>query len=105
VVVAVVDDHRISQLNERFLGRRRPTDVLAFPYGDEQGARGEIVVSAETALRVAQELGLGAQEELLRYMIHGLLHLCGFRDKTRKEREEMFRKESSYLAELYHKTK
>lgn len=98
VSLAVVDDAAIAALHERFLRTRTPTDVLAFAYGqDPDGIAGEIVVSAETAARVARTLGEPPARELLRYCIHGLLHLCGFDDATPRARRAMHAMEDCFL--------
>ena len=77
-------------MNARFLRKNRPTDVLAFSYGnDDDGVAGEIVVSSETAARVAAEIDELPERELLRYCVHGMLHLCGYDDQTAEERRIM----------------
>lgn len=90
VSVAIVDDATMAALNGRFLGKKRPTDVLAFAYGDDpDGTAGEIVVSWETAARVAAHIGEPPGRELVRYCVHGLLHLCGHDDRTAEARARM----------------
>ena len=85
-------------MNARFRGRNEPTDVLAFPYGnDADGIGGEIVVSAETAERVAAAVDETPERELLRYCVHGLLHLCGYRDGTPAERKRIDAVQEGYL--------
>lgn len=90
IEVAVVDDAAIRRANCRFLGHDHATDVLAFPYG-------EVVVSAETARREARRRGIAAEEELLRYVAHGVLHLLGYRDKTAASRRRMWGRQEGYL--------
>ena len=88
--VAIVDDRAIAVLNAQYLQKNAPTDVLAFSYGDDpDGLAGEIVVSAETAARVASSLGEPPERELLRYCVHGLLHLCGYDDRDSSDRINM----------------
>ncbi len=65
------------------------------------GPFGEIVVSAETALREARARGIEPQEELLRYAIHGLLHILGYDDRTPSERRRMRALERRYLKRLF----
>ena len=95
ISVAVVDDAAISKLNEEFLRPPGPTDVLSFllERGDEF-LDGEVVVSAETALRMAPRYGWSAGEELLLYVIHGTLHLAGYDDATPQQRAMMRSRES-----------
>lgn len=79
--VAVVGREEIAELNGRFLRRDGPTDVLAFPYGEEEGMTvGEIVVCADVAVSEAAQRAHSAEDELLLYVVHGLLHLLGYDD-------------------------
>jgi probable rRNA maturation factor len=101
--VAVVDDATMADLHERYLGKSGSTDVLSFDLRDDENDKaieGEIVVSAETARRVAGQLGLAPAEELLRYTIHGALHLAGQDDRTTNERKRMRQEEDRVLAAL-----
>jgi len=90
VSVAVVTDDEIAVVNRRFLGRDRPTDVIAFPYCLEDGRlEGEIVINAEEALRRSEGTTHTAQDELMLYAVHGMLHLLGHDDATRADRKRM----------------
>src|SRR5437762_13323892 len=82
ISLAFVDNPTIHRLNKRFLDHDEPTDVLSFPLSDA-GARklqGELVLGAEVALAQATERGHDVKAELTLYVIHGLLHLCGYDD-------------------------
>ncbi len=102
VGIAVVNDLEIARLNARYLGRRTPTDVLAFPSasssatadGDELG---EIILSAETAAREAKRRRIPLERELAFYVVHGLLHLTGHRDGTPPEARRMRRRERELM--------
>ncbi|MEK6235803.1 MAG: rRNA maturation RNase YbeY [Planctomycetales bacterium] len=100
VSLAVVDDATLHALTRRFLKHDYPTDVLSFPLETEEGWEGEVVVSAETAVRQAEELGWASEQELALYVIHGLLHLTGQDDVSPEAAAEMRRKESHYLEKL-----
>jgi len=103
ISVAVVDDATIASLHKRYLNDDRATDVLAFDLRDDPediAIEGEIVVSAETARRQALSLGLTEGGEVLRYVIHGVLHLLGHRDKTAAQRKQMRLQEDRILAAL-----
>lgn len=98
ISIAIVDDHTIHRLNRQYLQHDYPTDVLSFVL--ERTAdllEGEVVVSAETARAQAARYAWSAHDELLLYVIHGLLHLVGYDDQTPAGREEMRCAEDRYL--------
>jgi probable rRNA maturation factor len=100
ISLAFVDNPTVHRLNQRYLDHDEPTDVLSFPLS-EPGARkltGELVIGAEVAQAQAQARGHDVQAELALYVIHGLLHLCGYDDKTPEGAAEMRRLERQYLA-------
>lgn len=83
VEIAVVDDEAIARVHDEFLNDPSETDAITFPYG-------EILVSCDTAARYAAEHNLSPQEELFRYMVHGLTHLHGYLDYEPADREALF---------------
>jgi probable rRNA maturation factor len=96
--IAIVDDPTIHQLNRQHLQHDCPTDVLSFPleqYGNH--LEGEVVISADTAMKKSAEVAWPATEELLLYAIHGTLHLVGYRDKSDQEIASMRTAERAYL--------
>lgn len=98
ISVAVVDDRTIQAIHRKYLNHDDPTDVISFPLEWKDGCLdGEIVVSAETALAAAQELGWPAENELLLYVVHGTLHLLGYDDQSQPDRREMRDRERRYL--------
>jgi probable rRNA maturation factor len=101
VSLVVVDDLTIRRLHREYLGKDAPTDVLSFPLEQGEGVlEGEVIVSAETAQRVAATFGWPVEDELLLYAIHGTLHLVGFDDDTPPRQAEMRRQERAYLAKF-----
>ena len=80
--VSVVSEPEISEVHGRFLNDPTATDVITFDHG-------EIIVSADMAQEKAFGLGHSTEAELLLYVIHGLLHLGGYNDKSESEFEEM----------------
>jgi len=82
IFVCLISDRRMSRLHRQFLSQRGPTDVLTFQHG-------EIFVSAETAKRNARVFGNPLVRELQLYIVHGLLHLHGFDDRTPAEARKM----------------
>lgn len=99
ISLAVVDDATIRRLNGEYLGRDETTDVLSFLLERDEGSlEGEVIVSAETARSTAPRFGWTADDELLLYVIHGILHLVGYDDATAGQRARMRRREAAYLA-------
>jgi len=101
VNVVLVNSETIQQYNRDFLQHDYPTDVISFPIEDRRGEgylEGEVLVCTEIAQCRAAEFGWTAEEELLLYVVHGLLHLTGYDDTTPEQRAAMQEKERSYLA-------
>jgi probable rRNA maturation factor len=97
VNIIFCDNIYIRNLNLRFLNTDRPTDVLAFYYGEDD-IFGEIYISAETAEKQAPEWGNSFYRELKRLVVHGCLHLSGYDHKKLSERRNMQALEEFYLA-------
>lgn len=90
--VLVTTNRQMHQLNRRFRGKNRPTDVLSFPAVPEiAGFAGDIAISAEMAARAAAELEHTAADEVKILALHGILHLAGYDHE--KDAGEMARKE------------
>ena len=107
LTVVLVDDREITRLNRQYFRRDRPTNVISFPMMDgtpvSVRARmlGDVVISAETAKRDAEEVGKKGEDEILFLLIHGILHLTGYdHEGTKKERMEMEVKEKDLFARL-----
>lgn len=83
VEISVVDDPTIAQVHAEFLDDPTATDAITFPYG-------EILVSCDTAATYAAAHGIAREEELFRYMVHGLTHLHGYLDYEPADREALF---------------
>src|SRR2546430_503697 len=90
IFVWLISDRRMSQLHRKFLGETGPTDVLTFQHG-------EIFISVEMAKRQARLFGNSVIRELQLYVIHGLLHLHGFDDRTPAEARKMSRTQEKIL--------
>ena len=103
ISLALVDDAEIHRVNRDFLGHDHPTDVISFVLGGggtspSEHLEGELVVSTETAMREAPAHGWSAADELVLYVVHGLLHLCGYDDLTDEARPLMRRRERQLLS-------
>ncbi len=89
----MTDNRGIRKINKRFLKHDYATDVIAFNYGE----MADIVVSVEMAKKVAKELGISFKEELARYLIHGVLHILGYDDKSFAKRKIMHARQEEIL--------
>lgn len=99
ISIAVVDDPTIHELNRRHLEHDYPTDVLSFTLEDDgEHLEGEVIISSDTAAAAAAEYGWPAAAEQLLYVIHGTLHLVGYRDKSPADMAEMRAAEQKYLS-------
>ena len=101
--VVLVNSETIQQYNRDFLQHDYPTDVISFPTEDrrdEGHLEGEILACTEIAKDRAAEFGWTAEEELLLYVVHGMLHLVGFDDVTPEQQAVIQKKERTYLATL-----
>ena len=109
VSVFLTGDKEIRKINKRFLKHDYTTDVISFgtvvgaPRRNaptESGYLGDLVVSVETATRVAKEIAIPFKEELARYLVHGTLHLLGYNDKKPKDKKLMHRRQEWILERL-----
>jgi probable rRNA maturation factor len=101
VGVRVTDDATIHRVNVNHLGHDYPTDVISFDYGSSQGRiDGEMIVSAETAVRQASDLEWPVAHELMLYLVHGTLHIAGLDDQDSVDRERMRAAERRVLRSL-----
>ena len=91
---------RLLEMNRQYLGHDYFTDVITFDYSDRRGTRtvaGDIFIDVETVADNARIYGATTLQEMRRVVVHGLLHLCGQRDKTPRTERQMHRKEDKYL--------
>ena len=107
--VILVDDLQITAMNEQYLNHQGPTDVISFDYvqdyddltdSDEEYTIGELYISLETAERQATEYNKSLNEELLLYIAHGILHICGYDDHCEEDIKEMRQAEARVLNQL-----
>lgn len=90
-------DDYLHQLNVSYLKHDTLTDIITFPYATPPQIEGDVFISIERVRDNAETYKVSFEEELLRVIIHGVLHLCGFTDKTPTEKEEMDQKENEAL--------
>ena len=116
ISIAIVDNETIHDLNIRYLQHDYPTDVLSFlleeeidpdslpipkgaPRGRGKRIEGEIILSSEMAKQMATKYRWRPVDELTLYVVHGLLHLCGYDDMTQKKQALMQQREREVLAD------
>lgn len=93
-----VDDKKILEVNNEYLGHDYYTDIITFDYDEGTRINGDIVISLDTVRTNAEQFGKQYDDELHRVIIHGILHLCGINDKGPGEREIMEAAENKALA-------
>ena len=103
ISIAIVDDPTIHELNRQYLNHDYETDVLSFVLEKDEEQRlinGEVIISADTARSVGEDVGVDAVDELLLYLIHGVLHLVGLDDKDPGNRQKMRDAEKKYTSQF-----
>ena len=93
----ITGDNNIREINREFLKRDTFTDVIAFDYGSRNKVNGEVYISIDTVRINANNYKVSFKSELLRVIIHGTLHLCGYRDKEDEQKQVMHKVEEKWL--------
>ena len=96
-----ISERNIKDLNKRHLSHNYSTDILTFDYSQGEGIVSEIYIAPKKVEKNAKKYSQTTENELLRVISHGLLHLCGYNDITNDEAREMRLKEEHYL-KLFH---
>ncbi|AJR02890.1 rRNA maturation RNase YbeY [Siansivirga zeaxanthinifaciens] len=94
------DDEYLHKLNVEFLDHDTLTDVISFDYTVGKLIQGDIFISVERVRENALEFNTAFENELHRVMVHGVLHYCGYKDKTESDEQLMRTKEDYYLNQL-----
>ena len=101
IAIVLTSDSHLAEMHGVHLGDPSVTDVMTFPYDDDSGSiSGDIVMSVERAMEQAEEEGWTIEDELLFIAIHGMLHLCGWDDRTEASRAAMHRRQHELLGEF-----
>jgi probable rRNA maturation factor len=105
--VLIVDDPQIATLNQQYLHRSGPTNVIAFPMHTDvfpninPGILGDVVISIETAAKEGERIGIGMEERIIQLLVHGILHLIGYdHEVSETEAEMMEQKEKDILKKI-----
>lgn len=99
VSIVFCDDHFLHKLNVEFLDHDTLTDVISFDYSIGKEIHGEIFISIERVKENSLIYDTVFEDELHRVIIHGILHYCGFNDKTKKDADLMRKKEDEALSQ------
>ena len=97
LVYVFCNDEYLLKKNIRFLNHNTLTDVITFDYSDDKIISGDILISTERVVENAKIFKVNYLTELHRVMVHGLLHLLGYKDKNEKDANTMREKENYYL--------
>ncbi|MDF2450354.1 MAG: rRNA maturation factor [Bacteroidota bacterium] len=93
-------DDELLDINVKHLNHKTFTDIITFDYTENRKINSDIFISIDRVLENSKKFQVSFEEELHRVMIHGILHLCGYKDKTKSEAELMRRKENLALKAL-----
>ncbi|MGC6431174.1 MAG: rRNA maturation RNase YbeY [Jejuia sp.] len=94
------DDEYLHKLNVEFLNHDTLTDIISFDYSIGKIIQGDIFISIDRVKDNAKDFEVSFEEELQRVIIHGVLHYCGYKDKSEDDAAEMREKENYYLSKL-----
>lgn len=95
------DDYLLN-INRQFLNHDNYTDVITFDYSENKRISGDVFISVDMIRFNADKYAKNEKNELFRVIIHGVLHLCGFKDKTESDKTEMTTQENLALSQLIH---
>jgi len=94
------DDDYLHKLNVEFLNHDTLTDIISFDYVVGKELHGDVFISIERVRDNAKDFEVSFNDELNRVLVHGILHYCGYKDKSEDDSKEMRTKENHYLSQL-----
>ncbi len=92
-----VANNKIKEFNKKFLNCDKPTDVISFEGDQKNCSAGDVVISVQKAAEYAAENDINFEEEVARYIIHGILHCLGYDDLEAKNKRLMFNRQEKIL--------
>jgi rRNA maturation RNase YbeY len=101
VDIIITNDNKVYEINTEFLGHDYYTDIITFNYNKGNTLNGEIYISEPRVRENAMKFGTSFGSEMRRVIFHGILHLCGYDDRTEGEKKKMSEMEEMYLALSY----
>ena len=91
-------DTYLLEVNRKYLNHDYFTDIITFDYVDNKSISGDIFISIDRVAENSNKYNVSVSDELKRVLVHGVLHLLGFKDKTARQKNEMAKKEDEYLS-------
>ena len=98
ISIVFTSDEYLLKVNNEYLKHDYFTDIITFDYCNDIIVSGDLLISVDRVQENAKSFGVSFITELRRVIVHGVLHLCGYKDKTDEEQTEMREKEDTYLA-------
>ena len=95
------DDDFLIEINQQYLNHNTLTDIISFDYSVGNELHGDVFISVQRVRENAIEFDVAFEEELKRVMVHGVLHYCGYKDKSAKDEKEMRLKEDEKI-KMFH---
>ena len=97
ISIIFCSDDYLLDINKKYLNHDYFTDIITFNYNENNTIIGDLFISIDRVKENAKELKVDFNNELYRVIIHGVLHLCGYNDKTQDQQKEIRTKEDEYL--------
>jgi len=97
IAVVFCSDEYLLEINRKYLNHNYLTDIISFQNSDIQSVSGDLLISIDRVSENAAKLKIDFKDELHRVIIHGILHFCGYKDKSPIHKKQMTRKEDYYL--------
>lgn len=97
IELVFVSDDALLSMNQQYLNHDYYTDIITFDYSEDDVVSGDLFISIDRVVDNARTMGLDYLSELKRVCVHGVLHLCGYKDKTESDEQLMREKEDFYI--------